>query len=69
MTTKLRQEREKRVLTQKDLSVRTRIARGDISLLERGLRPAFPAWRKRLARALRVPERDLFPHVRDQVAR
>lgn len=44
-----------------ELSRRTCINRADLSLLERGQRPAFPGWRKRIARAFRVSIVDLFP--------
>lgn len=41
----------------------TGISQSDLSRLERGGLPAFPGWRKRLARAFRADERELFPEV------
>lgn len=42
----------------------TGISPGDLSLLERGLRPAFPGWQRRLAAALDTPVESLFPPER-----
>lgn len=38
----------------------TGIAAADLSMLERGLRPAFPGWQRRLARAFGLPAAELF---------
>jgi hypothetical protein len=38
----------------------TGITQSDISALERGKRYAPPAWRRRLAAALKLSERELF---------
>jgi hypothetical protein len=42
------------------LTAETGIATADLSALERGLRPLFPGWRRRIARALELPEEELF---------
>ncbi|MCL6612472.1 MAG: helix-turn-helix domain-containing protein [Peptococcaceae bacterium] len=41
----------------------TGIDPANLSRLERGLVPAYPGWRKRIAEALGVPESELFPEV------
>ena len=43
----------------------TDIYPNDISQIERGERKAFPGWRKRLAKALEVPEEELFPEIQE----
>jgi transcriptional regulator with XRE-family HTH domain len=72
---RLRRERLARRWTLRTLAAHTGIFEPDLSLIERGLRPAFPGWRRRLARALRVSEATLFgegfvttPKVRVQEA-
>ena len=56
----LKVERLKRSWSLTRLSGLTGIAASDLSAIERGLRPAFPGWRKRIARAFGLPERELF---------
>jgi transcriptional regulator with XRE-family HTH domain len=56
----LRRERERRHWSLTYITRRTGIAANDLSMLERGLRPAFPGWRKRIARAFDLPEDRLF---------
>jgi hypothetical protein len=46
--------------TLRQLSAATAIAGPDLSRLERGLLPAYPGWRARLARALRMSADELF---------
>jgi transcriptional regulator with XRE-family HTH domain len=58
--TRIRELRHERGWSLFDLAVRTQIHTNDLSALERGLRPLFPAWRRRLARAFRVPQRELL---------
>jgi len=62
---KVREIRKKKNLTQLDLAKMTDIYPNDISQIERGKRKAFPGWRKRLAKALEVPEEELFPEIQE----
>ncbi len=57
---RLREERIKCGLSLTKLSNLTGIASTDLSALERGLRPAFPGWQKRIAQALKLPKSVLF---------
>lgn len=59
--TPLRHERTRRRWSLTRLCALTGIAPSDLSLLERGLRPAFPGWRRRIAQAFDLPETALFP--------
>ena len=59
-------ERRKAGLTQAQVSERTGIAPGDYSLIERGLRPVYPAWKARLARLFRKSALSLFSEVEDE---
>jgi transcriptional regulator with XRE-family HTH domain len=63
---RLREERLKRGWSQTELSARTRIASPDISAIERGVKQAFPGWRRKLAHALKRPEAYLFEEVGDE---
>lgn len=56
----LREVRIKKGLTLNRVSAITGISASDISMLERGLRPCYPSWRRRLAMALKVPAPELF---------
>jgi transcriptional regulator with XRE-family HTH domain len=58
--TRLREERIKRGLSLTEVTMLTRIATTDLSLLERGLRPAWPGWRRRLCRVYGLPLHELF---------
>jgi len=58
--TKLRSERVRRGWSLLEVARRTGITPGDVSMVERGLRPAFPGWRRRLARAFQMSEQALF---------
>lgn len=63
---RLRQERERRGLTQAKLAAMSGVAAQDISALERGWRKPFPTWKERLARALGLTGADaekLFEQV------
>lgn len=51
------------------LSGLTGIAAGDIGLIERGLRPAYPGWRRRIADALGLPEGTIFRRGVEPLAR
>jgi hypothetical protein len=59
--TRLWAERHNREWSLTKLTMLTGISSSDLSLLERGLRPAYPGWRRRLAAAFRLPEAALFP--------
>jgi transcriptional regulator with XRE-family HTH domain len=56
----VRRERMRRGLTLRDVARATGIAPPDLSQLERGLRPEFPGWRRRLAAFYHVPVPALF---------
>ena len=57
---RVREERLKRGWSLTHLSGLTGIASSDLSMVERGLRPAFPGWQRRLARAFHLPTGVLF---------
>lgn len=65
----LRKERERRGWTLDKLSKKTAISQPDLSRLERGLCPAYPGWKKKIALAFRVKLADadgvLFREVED----
>lgn len=52
-------------LSQAELSRRTRINAPNLSAIENGQREAWPRARRRLARALKVTESELFPEGND----
>ena len=56
----LKAERRRRGWSQTYVSGLTGISSPDLSAIERGLKPAYPGWRRRLARAFRMPEAELF---------
>jgi transcriptional regulator with XRE-family HTH domain len=60
MNDRLREERLRRGWTQTRLSALTGIASPDLSAIERGRRPVFAGWRRRLAEVFGVPEVALF---------
>ncbi len=57
---RIRGERQRRGWTLTHLSALTGIAESDLSQVERGLRPAFPGWQRRIARAFGQSVADLF---------
>ena len=61
MKNKLKEIRRQRGLSQIRLSLLTNIAPSEISRIECGWLKPYPGWRFRLARALDVPESELFP--------
>jgi transcriptional regulator with XRE-family HTH domain len=61
----LRRERENRGWSLAAVCMRTGISPSDLSLIERGHRPAYPGWRKRIAEAFDLPEAELFQEVED----
>lgn len=65
----LRVERQRRGLSQTKLSGMTGIASTDISAIENGWKRPFPGWRKRIAKALGVPESEankLFEEIEEE---
>jgi transcriptional regulator with XRE-family HTH domain len=59
----LKKERLRRGLSQVEVARRAKINRVDLCLLEKGGRPAFPSWRRRLAKVFRMPQSKLFPEI------
>lgn len=57
----LRRERLRRGWSMVKVCGLTGISPSNLSLLERGLQPAYPGWRRRLAKAFDVPVEVLFP--------
>jgi hypothetical protein len=57
---RVREMRLRRGWSLTHLTTLTAIATQDISALERGLRPLYPGWRRRLARAFGMSEAELF---------
>lgn len=57
---RLRAERQSRGWSQTRLSALTGIASPDLSAVERGAKPAYPGWRRKLAEAFGMAEEDLF---------
>lgn len=57
---KLREVRMNKGISQLQLSVRTGIAPTVISNIEHKKIHAYPGWKERLAKALDVPEEDIF---------
>jgi len=62
---RLKKIRKEKGLTQLDLSKKTDIYPNNISQIENGKRIPFPGWKKRLAEALNVEEKELFPEEED----
>ncbi|MBI3932401.1 MAG: helix-turn-helix transcriptional regulator [Acidobacteria bacterium] len=60
MTLRLRAERLRRGWSMTRVAGLTGISPSDLSQLERGLRPAFPGWRRRLSDVFGVSEGELF---------
>lgn len=58
---RLREIRKKQGLSQLRLAYLTGIQPPIISRIENGWLKSYPGWRKRLARALKIPEAELFP--------
>ena len=58
---KLKEVRKQLGFSQLTLAKLTNIAPTEISRIENGWLRPFPGWRKRLAKALDVTEKELFP--------
>jgi len=61
MKNRVRQTRLKLGLSQVELARRARTASANLSAVENGHREAWPKLRRRLARALKTKESQLFP--------
>ena len=61
----VREVRKRKNMSALELARRAVMASSSLSLIERGLIPAYPGWRKRIAQALNVSERELFPEVQE----
>ncbi|MBI4332372.1 MAG: helix-turn-helix transcriptional regulator [Chloroflexi bacterium] len=61
MATKLKDARTAKGLSQLALARKARMAPSDVSRIENGWLHPYPDWRKRLAKALGVAEKELFP--------
>ena len=62
----LRNERRRRGWSQTQVSALTGISSPDLSAIERGAKPAFPGWRRKLAEAFKLPEDQLFAVVEER---
>lgn len=60
MVLKMRAERQRRGWSLVTVCQKTGISPPDISLIERGHKPAYPGWRRRLSQAFGLPEDELF---------
>lgn len=56
----LREERKRRGWSLTDVCAKTGIAPTTLSEIERELRVVYPGWRRRISRAFKMPEDDLF---------
>lgn len=63
----LQKFRKQKGLSQLRLSFLTGIPPSDISRIENGWVKPYPGWRKRLSRALRVSEAELFPSDKSKI--
>jgi len=50
----------------REVADRTGINKSNLSLIERGMFPIYPGWRKRLAEVFQVPESVLFEKVNSE---
>lgn len=66
MYPKLNQEMEKKHIKAFSLAKKADINPSDLYSALNGNRPMFPAWRKRIAKALDTDERDLFEDDSDR---
>ena len=61
MLNKLKTTIEERGITRNRLAIMSGISTSDMYQIFSGKRALFPAWRKRIAEALEMPEEELFP--------
>lgn len=66
MSNNIRQELKKNGLSQNWLSQIAKIPASNLSLIINGKSAACPAWRKRIADALHIPENELFPEANEE---
>lgn len=66
---RMRPIREAKGISLRALSLRVGIAHADLSLVERGIRPCWPGWRRRLVRVLQVPADELFAPANENESR
>jgi transcriptional regulator with XRE-family HTH domain len=59
----LRVERQRRGWSITEVTRRTGIAESHLSNLERQLIPAYPGWKRRIAKAFKMPASELFREV------
>lgn len=57
----LKEEMKKRGLSANKLSLKAMISPANFSQAINGKLPMYPAWRKRIAEILNMPESELFP--------
>ena len=57
---RLREERLRRGWSQTRVAALSGIASPDVSALERGVKPVYPGWRRRLAEVFGMTEEELF---------
>ncbi len=55
-------------MTNFSLSIKALISPADISQIRNGKKPCFPAWRKRIAKALCIKEAEIFPEYEEKEA-
>lgn len=60
---RLRYLRREKDWTLEELSKRTGISIADLSCLERGQRPPYPGWQRRISKAFRLPAAVIFEEV------
>lgn len=63
MSNMVREIRQAKGLSCERLARQAEISATDLSKIERGLRRAYPGWRRRIASALQTPEAELFPEA------
>ena len=65
---RLKQERLRRGWTLVEVTKRTGLEPSLVSQIERGLRVPYPVWRRRIAKAFKMSEEELFSEVKDSDA-
>ena len=63
MYTNLKKEMEKRNLTTNKLAKLSNITPQDLYAAFKGNKPMYPSWKKRIAEALEMDEKELFEEV------
>lgn len=61
MYEELKKEMERKKMCAMKLAGKAGISPSDLYQALKGKKPFFPAWRKRIAEVLQVPESDIFP--------